>query len=205
MMKTPSLRELKKEATARALSDAAFALALERGLDGMVIEDIVERAGYSRRTFANHYACKEEAVAMAAFPYHGIEEFMTILNELPQHATPLDVAFSFLTMQLTIDFLARMRQLMVLADKYRTLEPYLLIVLRRLQTEMEELLSELFDDRYPEGYNHLLTGAVSEALLPIMDGSVDVEMPGQTASHSTEAMNYDDYLQMIFTYLRHGL
>ena len=46
------LRDVKREATARALAQAAFDLAVERGLDGFTTDDIVSRAGYSRRTFA---------------------------------------------------------------------------------------------------------------------------------------------------------
>ncbi|MEK3715313.1 TetR family transcriptional regulator [Paenibacillus sp. FSL R7-0333] len=61
-----NLRETKKEQTAQILADKAFELALEKGLDGYIIEDVVHRAGYSRRTFSNYYSCKEEALAKAA-------------------------------------------------------------------------------------------------------------------------------------------
>lgn len=204
MLTKPSLRLIKKEATERALADAAFDLVQERGLDGLVIDDIAERAGYSRRTFANYFACKEEAIAMAVFPYHGVEEFTALLDALPEGTAPLDMMWQFLTMQLTIDFLLRMRQLMVLANQYRTLEPYLLVVLRRLETELERVLSELFGDQYPPGFHHLLTGAVSEALLPVVDGTVPVRMPGDPPANTADAMSYDQYLDTMFVYLRHG-
>src|SRR5690554_2463187 len=57
------LRDQKKLATRKALAEAAFELAVERGADGFVVEDIVTKAGYSRRTFANYFSCKEEAIA----------------------------------------------------------------------------------------------------------------------------------------------
>ena len=38
-------------------------LAVERGMDGFIVDDVVQQAGYSRRTFANYFSCKEEAVA----------------------------------------------------------------------------------------------------------------------------------------------
>ncbi len=204
MIRKPGLRLVKKEATERALAHAAFELAQERGLDGMVIDDVVERAGYSRRTFANHFTCKEEAVAMAVFPYHGVEEFTALLDALPEGTTPLDIMFQFLTMQVTLDFLGRMRQLMVLSGTYRTLEPYLLVLLRRLETELEAVLSEIFPDQYPPGYHHLLTGAVSEALLPVVDGTVPVQIPGDPPTSPTDAISYDEYLKTMFSYLRHG-
>lgn len=57
------LRERKKHETRWALSDAALALALERGLDNVTREDIANRAGVSLRTFNNYFAGKYEAVA----------------------------------------------------------------------------------------------------------------------------------------------
>lgn len=38
-----TLRDFKKEATEKALAEAAFELALEHGLDGFVVEDIVQK------------------------------------------------------------------------------------------------------------------------------------------------------------------
>ena len=66
-MTESSLRERKKIATARDLALAAFELALEHGLGEATVEDVAERAGYSRRTFANHFSCKQEAVVEGFF------------------------------------------------------------------------------------------------------------------------------------------
>jgi AcrR family transcriptional regulator len=60
---TLGLRERKKLSTRWALSDAAFELALERGLENVTREDIANRAGVSLRTFNNYFAGKYEAVA----------------------------------------------------------------------------------------------------------------------------------------------
>jgi AcrR family transcriptional regulator len=57
------LRERKKLSTRWALSDAAFELALERGLENVTREDIANRAGVSLRTFNNYFTGKYEAVA----------------------------------------------------------------------------------------------------------------------------------------------
>ncbi|WP_030168417.1 TetR family transcriptional regulator [Spirillospora albida] len=56
------LRERKKAATRAALSRAAARLAVERGVDGVTIEEIAETAGVSARTFHNYFAGKEEAI-----------------------------------------------------------------------------------------------------------------------------------------------
>lgn len=57
-----SLRERKKRATGQELAATAFRLVRERGYDAVTIDEIAADAGYSRRTFANHYAGKADAV-----------------------------------------------------------------------------------------------------------------------------------------------
>jgi AcrR family transcriptional regulator len=61
------LRERKKIATRRALSEAAMRLAIERGLDNVLVEDIAEAAGVSARTFNNYFASKYEAICALSF------------------------------------------------------------------------------------------------------------------------------------------
>lgn len=62
-MSGPGLRETKRAETARALATTAHALVRERGLTEVTVDDIVEVAHVSRRTFSNYFSCKEEAVA----------------------------------------------------------------------------------------------------------------------------------------------
>jgi AcrR family transcriptional regulator len=58
----PGLRERKKVATRQSLSEAAMRLAVERGLDNVLVEDIADAAGVSARTFNNYFASKYEAI-----------------------------------------------------------------------------------------------------------------------------------------------
>ncbi|WP_346041941.1 TetR/AcrR family transcriptional regulator [Actinomadura chokoriensis] len=62
MESTGGLRERKKEATRRALHEAAMRLAVEHGLDAVTVEAIADAAGVSRRTFSNYFGGKEEAL-----------------------------------------------------------------------------------------------------------------------------------------------
>jgi AcrR family transcriptional regulator len=61
------LRERKKVATRHALGVAAMRLAMDRGLDNVLVEDIAEAAGVSTRTFNNYFASKYEAICALAF------------------------------------------------------------------------------------------------------------------------------------------
>src|SRR5215469_14662241 len=61
------LRERKKVATRHALGVAAMRLAIERGLDNVLVEDIAESAGVSARTFNNYFASKHEAICALGF------------------------------------------------------------------------------------------------------------------------------------------
>lgn len=61
------LRERKKLATRKALGYAAMRLAIERGLENVLVEDIAEAAGVSARTFNNYFSSKYEAICALAF------------------------------------------------------------------------------------------------------------------------------------------
>ncbi|WP_341278343.1 TetR/AcrR family transcriptional regulator [Paenibacillus sp. FSL H8-0537] len=204
MIVKQTLRDRKKEATAAALAEAAFELALEKGLDGFVVDDVVQQAGYSRRTFANYFSCKEEAVAAVAVPITSIEEYEKLLAGLPQTATPVDVLYSLMQMQFTAEFLLKIRKFISLSKQYPTLEPYILGVFRRLQMAAQEALEPFARGRYKDGYTHLLVGAVYGAFVPILDGSLNVQLPGETEAEPTAAIPFDQYLNEMFEYLRKG-
>ncbi|RDI50074.1 alpha/beta fold hydrolase [Nocardia mexicana] len=62
----PGLRERKKLATQQALGCAAIGLAMERGLENVLVEDIAAAADVSPRTFNNYFASKTEAICSIA-------------------------------------------------------------------------------------------------------------------------------------------
>ncbi len=199
-----NLRDMKKEATAHALAEAAFELAMERGLNGFVVEDVVQRAGYSRRTFANYYSCKEEAVAMAAEPFHDVEEACEMLERMPETATPLDALEQFTKLRLTSEYFRRIRMLVTIARAHPTLAPYILSVHFKLQLAAQAVLNSLFHERYPEAYIRLLTSALTGAIMPMFDGSVNVLLPGQLPEEAPDSIAFEAYMDNVFGYLRNG-
>ncbi|WP_461037723.1 TetR family transcriptional regulator [Streptomyces mayteni] len=56
------LRGRRRRATRRALSEAAPRLAVERGLDKVLVEDVAAVVGVSPRTFNNYFSNEQEAV-----------------------------------------------------------------------------------------------------------------------------------------------
>jgi AcrR family transcriptional regulator len=58
----PGLRERKKAATRKALSEAAMELAMEHGMANITAESIADAADVSPRTFHNYFSSKEEAI-----------------------------------------------------------------------------------------------------------------------------------------------
>lgn len=204
MMNKQSLREIKKESTAHALADAAFELALDRGLDGFTIDDIVQRAVYSRRTFANHFSCKEEAVAAAALTFKVTQEVEDLIAGMSENTPLLDILHHLMKMQLTEDHFWKMRKLVSLSKQNSTLVPYILSALHRLKISAVPILSELSHGRYSEEYIHLLVGAVYGAMVPLYDGSLNVLLPSESGSESPRAMTFNQYLDTMFNYMRNG-
>src|SRR6185437_16963723 len=61
----PGLREKKKDATRKALRDAALRLALAHGPENVRVDDIAEAAGVSPRTYNNYFSSREQAIVAA--------------------------------------------------------------------------------------------------------------------------------------------
>lgn len=199
-----SLRHIKREATANKLADAAFELALEKGLDGFVVEDIVRQAGYSRRTFSNYYSCKEEAVVGVALNFSGASKVEQLIENVDDTVPLIDILYQLMEMQFTAHLLKKVRQLVKLSEQYPTLNPYVLSVLQRYQLEAVKIMMKFSKGRYSKEYPHLLVGAVYGAIIPLLDGTLIVQFPEKLNNEKNNVMTFQQFLEMTFNYLRDG-
>ncbi len=79
------LRERKKRAARRAISEAALRLAVEKGVEQVRVEDIATAVGVSPRTFNNYFSSKEEAIC--SFIVERQERLREALRERPAEET----------------------------------------------------------------------------------------------------------------------
>ncbi len=202
---TMTLRETKLRATALALAQAAFDLARERGVEGFTIDEVATRAGYSRRTFANHFAGKEEAIVAVA-----IERVRHALDEPPNNELPLvDWLRAIARQQLNDGLLMVLRELRVLAEEHPPLRPHLLEVQHCIRESARDAVMGRLDGRASRVSAHLLVGAAYGALACVLDGHIPVRLaqtPSQVFNPPGQegAMTLDDFLDLTFDHLRNG-
>ena len=196
------LREIKKEATAHALAESAFELAVERGLDGFVIDDVARRAGYSRRTFANYFSCKEEAVASVL--HIGAGNAPVFIADFSEDASLLDVLEALMRRQMSAGMLDTVHRLVALCQETPALEPHILAAVRQICQTTVAALVEFAHGRYSDHYIHMLFAMAYGSLSLLFDGDLDVLPPGQSNGGSKEAVTFEEFIESMFAYLRNG-
>lgn len=201
-MTETGLREAKRRATAHALAQGAFDLAVERGLDGFTIDDVAARAGYSRRTFANHFSCKEEAVTGLAI--ERLKDGLESMPTLPEDTPLLDWLRALAQHQLSGGMLPLLRRLHALAEEHRALEPYLADVQLQIRRTAQDAVAARAGIGMSRLSARILVGAAYGALMSVLDGSVPLRFPGDPEPPSHDGVTTDEFLTTVFGHLRAG-
>lgn len=84
-----SLRESKKLATRRALSEAAARILLREGFEGLTISLVAKESGVSVRTFHNYFPSIDEALFQ--FCLDSIDKFLPVVEAYPQGMTITEI------------------------------------------------------------------------------------------------------------------
>ncbi|HUH53827.1 MAG TPA: TetR/AcrR family transcriptional regulator [Microbacteriaceae bacterium] len=185
----PSLRDRKRQHTSQAIAQTAFKLTLEHGLDGYTIDDVVSEVGVSRRTFANYFSCKEEAVTALAIEQ--LKEGIDSMPELPANTSLLDWVKTLALHQLSGGMLDLLLQLRDLAQDNPALKPHLENVHAEIRRTAQKVVGERAGSSASKLTIHIIVGAAYGALSSIIDGSVAI--PG---------MSPEDLIEKIFSKLR---
>lgn len=190
-MRERSHRDWKRQQTSHALARAAFDLTRERGLEGYTIDDVVRHVGVSRRTFANYFSCKEEAVTALALEqlYEGIDS----TPEVPADAALLDWVKNLALHQLSGGMLELLFQLRDLAETDPALRPYLENVHAQIRRTAQQVVGERAGNSVSKLTSHIIVGAAYGALSSLIEGAVSPpNSPG-------------DFIEKVFSRLRSGL
>jgi hypothetical protein len=93
-----------------------------------------------------------------------------------------------------------------LSRTYPVLEPHYLAAMHRLQTQAQETLLDLSNGQYDEIYTYLLISAIYGTVLPLIEGRLNVLLPGKQipADSSSEAVPFEQFMETVFDHLRKG-
>lgn len=196
------LREIKKEATATALAEAAFELALERGMEGFVIDDVVSRARYSRRTFANYFSCKEEAVA--AVLRVRTARAADLIADIPEDTPLVDLAHSLLRRQMDSQMMETLGRMVALLLEHPSLEPHVLAAFGHIYRESVAAVMEFTKLRYSSQLVHTLFVMAYGSLALWFGEADDTAFPKGPMGDDSEPASIGLFLDTTFNHLRNG-
>src|SRR5581483_200453 len=141
------LRDAQRRFTKQHILDAALAVFVERGYVASTVEDIIERAGTSRRTFYAHFRSKVDIF---------IEAGATLLPEIQEQYRALDEALAegsrealYKRFEASIEWRAQRGALVSVWEQAAAFEPAQQADARQVIEGIPDLMAR-FLDRWPE-------------------------------------------------------
>ncbi|MFD4182895.1 TetR family transcriptional regulator [Rhodococcus sp. NPDC058514] len=183
------LRDRKKAATRRALSDAAVRLARSLGIDCVTADAIASDAGVSTRTFHNYFPSKEEAI-LYRFETE-VTEWVEQLRARPRDE-PIWDSLEHMCVDVVMDpsrDLAETFAVMALVED----SPALLARQLELHGRVSRILGEAIAERtgtdvdtdlYPNLLQMTVGAACKSAIDLWMQGTTDYDSPGALVSEA---------------------
>lgn len=185
-MSTPEqgLRERKKLFTRQTIAEAAFELALAKGLDRLTIEDIAQKAFVSPRTVSNYFSGKEEAVVEV--DSQDLAEIEGMLQHTPPGVPVLDALCTALVEHAETRTPKQLRVMVKkarLVEKYPSLKPFQTAQWDRLEARLREYVAGRLGADADEMDCWLVAGAVATAVktatrMWVRRGAPKGELPG---------------------------
>lgn len=172
------LRERRKLETTKLIHETALAMARDRGVDGVTIEEICEAVGISQRTFFNYFPFKE-AVFVVPFPLlppDAIERFLASKSDLVADLIDLLVAQAE---QMTHGrWLATLMS--EIAETHPRLMPLQMAEFQKFEAELSRLIAQRLGVGNDDLRSRALAGAFIGANRPVVDNwmtSDDRDLP----------------------------
>ncbi|MFJ8882154.1 TetR/AcrR family transcriptional regulator [Streptomyces sp. NPDC102402] len=199
----PGLRERKKQATRRAIAEAAVRLAAEHGVEHVTVEAISEAAGVSPRTFFNYFPSHDDAFVLVDEEVG--ERIRESVRRAPADRSPLDVVRGALATELG-GFESR-QELWALQSRVLQRSPHL--IHRGLKAQVAEeralavAITEWLDATRPDQAGASGTGLFPRLLAAVTQTALRValehwcEHPGERVLANT--------FQEVFAQLAQGL
>jgi AcrR family transcriptional regulator len=188
------LRERKKQATRRALHDAALRLALERGLEHLTAEEISAAADVSVRTFFNYFPSKEHAIL--GDDMLGADEGQTTALLLSAGSV-LDGLYDVAIM-LAADTATRREQVLMrwqLMERYPALLPRIFARLEEFEKVLASAVAARTGGAPGDAYPQLMAAIASTAMR--------TAVRRWTAGHGDHPLEH--HMNEVFGLLREGL
>lgn len=196
---TSGLREHKRRQVAHELAQTAFEMTAEKGLNGFTIDELTERAGYSRRTFTNYYSCKEEAVTAVA-----LEQLQTGIASLPKAPEDLpliDWVHRLAQHQFSSGLMDVLAKLGEFTEQNPTLEPYVTKVYAQIRLTAWQVVHDRFSDRVSPQQISILVGSAYGALTMML---LQSSRTGSDGSLSLDPEMASTFLDAVFEQLKSG-
>lgn len=197
------LRDEKRAQTTRLLAETSFRLAVEHGVDGFTIDEVTTATGYSRRTFANHFSCKEEAIAEVAVltAAEGLAGFRIGAGG----ESLIDALERAVVSQLNEQTMARFVQLVSLAQRHPTLQPFILATRNKMMTLVTDVVARARGGAPADLDTVLLLRACYGMLDALFTGEVELPSPGDRAPHPRGlTLSIEEFVRVAFGKLRTG-